>query len=65
MPTAVRQLLTSFDALPLAEQYQAVVEILRRSSAIVEGDLPDAALLEAADELFRNLDAEEARHAAG
>jgi hypothetical protein len=63
MTTAVQQLLNSFDALPEADKHQAAVEILRRVSASVEGDLPEAALVEAADELFRALDAEEAGHA--
>jgi hypothetical protein len=63
MTTAVQQLLDSFDALPEAEKHQATVEILRRVSASVGGDLPEAALVEAADELFRALDAEEAGHA--
>jgi hypothetical protein len=63
MTTAVQQLLDSFDALPDAEKHQAAVEILRRVSASVGGDLPEAALVEAADELFRALDAEEAGHA--
>jgi hypothetical protein len=39
------------------EQFKA------RSSGAAEGDLPEAALVEAADELFRALDAEEAGHA--
>jgi hypothetical protein len=63
MTTAVQQLLNSFDALPEADKHQAAVEILRRVSGSVEGDLPETALVEAADELFRALDAEEAGHA--
>jgi hypothetical protein len=63
MTTAVRQLLDAFDALPEDEKHQAAVEILRRTSSPAEGDLPEAALVEAADELFRALDAEEAGHA--
>jgi hypothetical protein len=35
-------------------------EILRRFTGSVEGDLPDSALVKAADDLFRALDAEEA-----
>jgi hypothetical protein len=61
--TAVQQLLASFDALPRADQHQAAVEILRRVSPLAEGDVPEAGLVEAADELFRALDAEEAGHA--
>jgi hypothetical protein len=63
MTTAVQQLLDSFDALPEADKHQAAVEILRRVSMTVAGDLPESALVEAAEELFRALDAEEARHA--
>ncbi len=63
MTTVVQQLLDSFDSLPEADKHQAAVEILRRVSASVEGDLPDAALVEAADALFLALDAEEAGHA--
>jgi hypothetical protein len=58
----VQQLLASFDALSEADKHQAAVEILRRVSTPLEGDLPEAALVEAADELFRALDAEEAAH---
>jgi 4-hydroxythreonine-4-phosphate dehydrogenase len=61
--TAVQQLLQSFDALSEADKHRAAVEILRRISPAGERDVPEAALLEAADELFRALDAEEASHA--
>jgi hypothetical protein len=60
---AVQQLVAAFDALPETDKHHATVEILRRASAGTEGDVPDAALVEAADELFRALDAEEADHA--
>ncbi|HYT95290.1 MAG TPA: hypothetical protein VEL76_41615 [Gemmataceae bacterium] len=63
MTTAVQQLLTLFDTLPEADKHQAATEILRRVSASAEGDLPMSALVETADELFRALDAEEAKHA--
>jgi hypothetical protein len=63
MTSAARQLLDSFDALPDADKHQVAVEILRRFAGVVEGDLPDSALTEAADELFRALDAEEASRA--
>ena len=53
MNLAIQQLLASFDALPEADKHQAAVEILRRVSASLEGDIPEAALAEAADELFR------------
>jgi hypothetical protein len=63
MSTAVQQLLESFDALPEADRHRAAIEILRRALPAVEGDLPDSALVAAADELFRALDAEEAADA--
>jgi hypothetical protein len=63
MTAAVRKLLDSFDALPDADKHQVAVEILRRFTGTEEGDLPESALVEAADELFRTLDAEEAGHA--
>jgi hypothetical protein len=62
MTTAVQQLLASFDALSGADKHSVAIEILRRVSEPVEGDLPESALVEAADELFRALDGEETRH---
>jgi hypothetical protein len=59
----VQQFLEAFDALPEPDKHQATVEILRRISPGAEGDVPEAALVEAAEELFRALDAEEADHA--
>ena len=58
MTTAVRTLLETFDALTETERQEAAVEILRRVTP--QGELPEGALVEAADELFRLLDAEEA-----
>jgi hypothetical protein len=63
MTATVRQLLDSFNTLSEADKHQAAVEILRRYAGTAEGDLPEGALVEAADELFRALDAEEADHA--
>src|SRR5262249_48970263 len=63
MTAAVQQLLNAFDSLPEADKHQAAVEILRRVSPSAEGDLPESALVEAAEELFLALDAEEARNA--
>jgi hypothetical protein len=63
MTAPVRQLLDSFDALSDSDKHQAIVEILRRISGTAEGDVPEQALAEAADELFQALDAEEAGHA--
>jgi hypothetical protein len=62
MTEPVRQLLRVFDALPLAEQSQAVAEILRRWAP--EEGFPEKALDELAAELFRGYDAEEASGAA-
>jgi hypothetical protein len=61
--TAVQQLLESFDALGQADKHQAAVEILRRVLPAAEGDVPESALVEAADALFRAVDAEETAHA--
>jgi hypothetical protein len=58
MTTAVQLLLDSFDALSETERQEAAVEILRRVT--LEGELPEQAHVEVADELFRMLDAEEA-----
>jgi hypothetical protein len=62
MTASVQQLLESFDALPAADKHQAAVEILRRFTVEIKGDLPEEALVTAADELFRALDDQEARH---
>jgi hypothetical protein len=61
--STVQQLLDTFDALPDADKHLAAVEILRRFPAVEAGDWPESALVEAADELFRTLDEEEAGHA--
>lgn len=63
MNTLVQHLLESFDALPAADKHQAIVEILRRVPPADTGDLPESALVEAADNLFLALDAEEEKHA--
>jgi hypothetical protein len=61
MTVTAKKLLAQFDALPLADQQQVAVEILRRTAQA--GDLPDTALDELAAELFRAYDAEEADRA--
>ena len=63
MTAAVQQILDSFAALSDADKHQAAVEILRRYTVVAEGDLPETALVAAADELFRGLAADEAGHA--
>jgi predicted HAD superfamily phosphohydrolase len=62
MSTAVQALLDRFDALTEAERHEAAAEILRRVAPMSE--LPDEALVSAADEVFRELDAREAADAA-
>ena len=64
MTATVQQLLASFDALADTDEHQGILEIFRRYALAVEGDLAASVLIEAADELFRTLDAEEAGHAA-
>jgi len=61
MTASARNLLAAFDTLPPDEQHQVAAEILRRTAAA--DDLPEAALTELADELFRSYDAEEAARA--
>ena len=63
MTTAVRQLLDSFEALSDAEKQEAIAEVLRRSAQLAPGDLPEEALVAAAEELFLELDAREATDA--
>jgi hypothetical protein len=58
MTTAIQALLETFDAFSDAERHEAAVEILRRVTPS-EGELPENALLEAADALFCVLDSEE------
>ena len=46
-----------------SEKHEAAVEVLRRVHQEAQGAVPDDALVEAADELFRELDAREAADA--
>lgn len=62
MTIAVRALLDTFDGLSESERREAAAEILRRVTAS-DGDLTEEALVDAADALFRALDAEEAADA--
>jgi hypothetical protein len=59
--SAVQSLLDTFDALPEVERHEAVVELLRRVEAPAE--LPDDALAALADDVFCELDAQEAADA--
>jgi hypothetical protein len=58
MNAAVQQVLDSFEALAEEDKHRVVVEILRRDS-VIHDDVPETALIEAADQLFYTLDAEE------
>jgi hypothetical protein len=62
MPTAVQKVLEAFNALSEADKHQAAVTILRQALPAADGDVPESALVEAADELFRALDAQETAH---
>jgi hypothetical protein len=57
----VQALLESFDALSDGERHEAAVELLRRVAP--PDGLSDEALVVAADEVFRDLDAREAADA--
>jgi hypothetical protein len=59
--TAVQVLLKSFDALSESERHELTVELLRRVGPSPE--LPDEALVAAADDVFRELDDREAADA--
>jgi hypothetical protein len=63
MTKAVKQLLTSFDALSDAEKQEVTVEVFRRMRKRPSADLPDEAFVALAEELFLELDAREARDA--
>ncbi len=61
MTNAVQALLDSFDALSEGERHELALELLRRVA--LPAELPDEALVVAADEVFRELDAREAADA--
>jgi hypothetical protein len=60
MTTAVKQLLSSFEALSESEKQEATAELLRRVLTVVPPELPLDSLVLAADQLFCELDAREA-----
>lgn len=60
MTEAVQALLDTFDALSDAEKQEATVQLLRRVVEEESGDVPEEALVVAAEELFLELDAWEA-----
>ncbi len=61
MTFAAQQFLSSFDSLPEADKHEVAVEILRRATS--PDDLSDDVLVMAAAEVFRSMDAEEAKNA--
>jgi hypothetical protein len=61
--TAVKLLLESFDALSDAEKQEVTAEVLRRTLRLVSPELPEEALVAAAEALFLDLDAREAADA--
>ncbi|MCX7011191.1 MAG: hypothetical protein NTW86_01255 [Candidatus Sumerlaeota bacterium] len=63
MTTAVRQLLDWFGALSEDEKQEAAMEVLRLAFASTPEELPEEALVAAAEELFLELDAREAADA--
>lgn len=60
MTQAVQELLNTFDALTEAEKQEAAAQLLRRVVDRESGDLPEDALVAAAEELFLEMDAREA-----
>lgn len=60
MSAEAQNLLKAFDALPAAAQHEVALAIIRRT--ISTDDIPDGALHELADDLFRGYDAEEAAY---
>ena len=60
MTAAVKELLKTFDTLSDADKREATVQLLRRVVDEESGDVPEEALVAAAEELFLELDAREA-----
>ena len=60
MTEAVQEWLHTFDALTHTEKQEAAVQLLRRVVEDESGDVPEDALVAAAEELFLELDAREA-----
>jgi hypothetical protein len=59
MTRAAQKVLDTFETLPEKDKKEIAVEILRRTSAESYGDLDDAALVLAADQVFLELDRRE------
>jgi hypothetical protein len=63
MTKSVKVLLESFDQLPDEAKREAAAEILRRTAQFNLPPLEDQALVEAADNLFLELDKRESKNA--
>ena len=59
MTGAVQDLLNAFDALTASEKYEAASQVLRRVVEGESGEIPDEALVAAAEQVFLDLDAQE------
>ena len=59
MTGAVKDLLNTFDALTAAEECDAATQVLRRVIEGESGEIPEDALVAAAEHLFLDLDARE------
>ena len=59
MTGAVKDLLNTFDALTASEEYEAASQVLRRVIEGESGEIPEDALVAAAEHLFLDLDARE------
>ncbi len=63
MNASVDDFLNSFDSLSERDKHQALTELLRRTLREAPSEVPDEALVAAAEELFLELDAREAADA--
>lgn len=63
MSVTVQDVLDSFDALSDSEQYEVAIEVLRRTAHATTPDIADDTLLALADNLFHELDEQEAESA--
>jgi hypothetical protein len=59
MPDTATQLLATFQSLPLKEQHELLVAMLRQSGELPDTIVSDDQLVTIADELFQTLDADE------
>ncbi len=59
MTEAANQILTAFALLPPEDQREVAAAVLRQTLDKASGDIPDDALVSAADHLFQELDARE------